>query len=91
MVAVSLKKKNLVIALRRDEAAVRERLDDGIADLQLTRKMYPFKYPFPPSEVVESFRAYYADQPSLRSARFRQAGRPATRPGAAVVGAQPVE
>jgi SAM-dependent methyltransferase len=42
-----------------DEAAVRERLDDGIADLQLTRKMYPFKYPFPPSEVVEFFRTYY--------------------------------
>ena len=42
-----------------DEATVRERLSDGIADLRLTRKMYPFKYPFPPSEVVEFFRTYY--------------------------------
>lgn len=42
-----------------DEATVRERLQDGIADLRLTRKMYPFKYPFPPSEVVEFFRTYY--------------------------------
>jgi len=42
-----------------DETTVRERLGDGIADLQLTRKLYPFKYPFPPSEVVEFFRTYY--------------------------------
>jgi SAM-dependent methyltransferase len=42
-----------------DEASVRERLRDGIADLRLTRQMYPFRYPFPPSEVVEFFRAYY--------------------------------
>jgi SAM-dependent methyltransferase len=42
-----------------DEATVRQRFSEGIADLQLTRKMYPFKYPFPPSEVVEFFRAYY--------------------------------
>jgi len=42
-----------------DEATVRERLRDGIADLRLTRKMYPFKYPFPPAEVVEFFRTYY--------------------------------
>lgn len=39
-----------------DEATVRERLDDGIADL---RKLYPIKYPFPPAEVVEFFRRYY--------------------------------
>ncbi len=42
-----------------DDATVRDRLKDGIADLQLTRRMYPFKYPFPPSEVVEFFRVYY--------------------------------
>jgi hypothetical protein len=42
-----------------DEATVRARLRDGIADLRLTRKMYPFKYPFPPAEVVEFFRVYY--------------------------------
>jgi len=42
-----------------DEETVRERLRDGIADLQLTRRMCQFKYPFPPAEVVESFRLYY--------------------------------
>jgi SAM-dependent methyltransferase len=42
-----------------DEETVRERLRDGIADLQLTRRMCPFKYPSPPAGVVESFRKYY--------------------------------
>jgi SAM-dependent methyltransferase len=42
-----------------NEEAVRERLRDGIADLQLTRLMCPFIYPFSPAEVVESFRTYY--------------------------------
>ncbi len=42
-----------------DEETVRERLRDGIADLQLTRRMCPFEYPFSPAEVVESFRMYY--------------------------------
>jgi SAM-dependent methyltransferase len=42
-----------------DEETVRERMRDGIADLQLTRRMCPFKYPFSPAEVVEFFRMYY--------------------------------
>ena len=42
-----------------DEATVRERLRDGIADLKLTKLMCPFEYPFPPADVVESFRMYY--------------------------------
>jgi SAM-dependent methyltransferase len=42
-----------------DEETVRERLRDGIADLQLTRQMCQFKYPFPSAEVVEFFRVYY--------------------------------
>jgi SAM-dependent methyltransferase len=42
-----------------DEETVRERLSDGIADLQLTRQMCHFNYPFPPAEVVETFRLYY--------------------------------
>ena len=42
-----------------DEETVRERLREGVADLQLTRRMCPFKYPFAPAGVVESFRAYY--------------------------------
>jgi hypothetical protein len=42
-----------------DEATVRERLSEGVAELTLTKRQYPFHYPFPPSEVVEHFRAYY--------------------------------
>jgi SAM-dependent methyltransferase len=42
-----------------DEETVRARLREGVADLQLRRRMCPFKYPFGPAEVVESFRAYY--------------------------------
>src|ERR687893_376040 len=42
-----------------DEATVRERLSEGVAELTLTKRMYPFRYPFPPSEVVEHFRTYY--------------------------------
>lgn len=42
-----------------DEQTVRERLREGIADLQLTRRMCLFNYPFPPADVVESFRLYY--------------------------------
>lgn len=42
-----------------DEATVRERLRDGITSLALDRRFYPIRYPFPPAEVVEFFRAYY--------------------------------
>ncbi len=42
-----------------DEETVRERFKDGISHLKLSRYLYPFKYPFPPSEVVEFFRTYY--------------------------------
>jgi SAM-dependent methyltransferase len=42
-----------------DEATVRDRLRDGIADLKLTRRSYRFDYPFPPEAVVDFFRAYY--------------------------------
>jgi SAM-dependent methyltransferase len=48
-----------------DETTVHARLDDGIADLQMTREIYPMKYPFPPSDVVEFFRTYYG--PSNRA------------------------
>jgi SAM-dependent methyltransferase len=41
------------------EEVVRERFGDGVRDLRLTRKMFPFRYPFPPAEVVEFFRTYY--------------------------------
>jgi SAM-dependent methyltransferase len=42
-----------------DEAAVRARLGDYVSDLQLTRRLYPFKYPFSAAEVVEFFRQCY--------------------------------
>jgi SAM-dependent methyltransferase len=42
-----------------DEENIRERFNDGISHLKLRRFLYPFRYPFPPSEVVEFFRMYY--------------------------------
>jgi SAM-dependent methyltransferase len=42
-----------------DEAVVRERLREGIADLSCTRRIYHFDYPFPPEDVVEFFRTTY--------------------------------
>ena len=42
-----------------DDATVRERLKDGITKLDVTNRLYPMRYPFPPAEVVEFFRVYY--------------------------------
>jgi len=42
-----------------DEATVRDRLREGIADLKCTRHVYHFEYPFPPDAVVDFFRANY--------------------------------
>jgi SAM-dependent methyltransferase len=43
-----------------DENTVRERLGDGVTNLQMTRRIYPsFKYPFGVPEVVEFYRRYY--------------------------------
>jgi len=42
-----------------EESVVQERLGGGLSDLSLTRRLYPFTYPFPPGEVVEVFRLYY--------------------------------
>jgi len=42
-----------------DEAVVRERLREGVAELRTTKRSYLFDYPFPPAEVVEFFRVYY--------------------------------
>jgi SAM-dependent methyltransferase len=41
------------------EESVRERLRERVADLQLTRRMYPFDYPLPPSGVVEFYAQYF--------------------------------
>jgi SAM-dependent methyltransferase len=42
-----------------DEAIVRERLGVAVSRLNLSRRVYTFNYPFPPSEVVDVFRLYY--------------------------------
>jgi ubiquinone/menaquinone biosynthesis C-methylase UbiE len=42
-----------------DEATVRNRLSEGIADLKCALRVYPFDYPFSPAEVVEFFRVNY--------------------------------
>jgi hypothetical protein len=61
-----------------DESVVRERLGDGLSDLQLTRVNYQFDYPFGPAEVVEFFRQYYG--PTTRAfAMLEEADRTALR------------
>lgn len=42
-----------------DEATARERLGAGTSDLQITRFLYPFEYPFAPAKVVDFFIEYY--------------------------------
>ena len=42
-----------------DEDTVRERLREGISNLQLTRRINIFEFPFSPAETVEFFRRYY--------------------------------
>jgi SAM-dependent methyltransferase len=42
-----------------DEASVRERLRDGVANLRLTRQRYPIMYPFGVPAVVEFYRRSY--------------------------------
>jgi len=42
-----------------DEATVRERLSEGIAQLKVTLRAYRFEYPFPPDRVVEFYRVNY--------------------------------
>ena len=46
-------------ALWGDEATVRQRLRDGIADVKCTPRFYQFEYPFPPEGVVDFFREHY--------------------------------
>jgi SAM-dependent methyltransferase len=58
-----------------DVETVRERLKDGISHLRLSRQLYPFRYPFPPSEVVEFFRTYYG--PSFKAFAALDAGKQA--------------
>jgi SAM-dependent methyltransferase len=61
-----------------DEATVQERLGDGLTDLQMSRRHYPFKYPFSVPEVIEFYRAYYG--PTQRAfAALDEAGQAALR------------
>jgi ubiquinone/menaquinone biosynthesis C-methylase UbiE len=48
-----------------DEDTVCRRFNDRVYDLQLTRRMITFNFPFSPAEVVESFRRYYG--PTLKA------------------------
>jgi SAM-dependent methyltransferase len=41
------------------EDTVRERLSEGISDLQMAKRPIEFTYPFGPAEVVEHFRRYF--------------------------------
>ena len=41
------------------EKIVRQRLDNGIAELTITERIYPFHYPFSPYNVVEYYRKYF--------------------------------
>ena len=42
-----------------DEAIVRLRLAPGASTIDVTRRRYPMRYPFPPAAVVECFREFY--------------------------------
>src|SRR5215813_6043907 len=42
-----------------DETTVRDRLREGIGELNFARRMYHFDYPLSPSEVVDFFRENY--------------------------------
>lgn len=48
-----------------DEDTVCRRFSDSVYDLQLTRRMISFNFPFDPASVVESFRLYYG--PTLKA------------------------
>ena len=47
------------------EETVRERLSEGISDLQTTRQSVTFRFPFAPAQVVEHFFVYYG--PSFKA------------------------
>jgi 2-polyprenyl-3-methyl-5-hydroxy-6-metoxy-1,4-benzoquinol methylase len=61
-----------------DEATVRDRLREGTASVNTTKRMYPMRYPFPPAEVVDFFCTYYG--PTIRAtAALDAAGQAALR------------
>jgi ubiquinone/menaquinone biosynthesis C-methylase UbiE len=61
-----------------DETTCRQRLGAGVRDLQITRRTYPFEYPFEPAKVVDFFIEYYG--PTNRAyGSLNDAGRKALR------------
>ena len=61
-----------------DEETVRGRLRAGVADVQLTRAMVPFRLPMSPEQTVDYFRAWYG--PTLRAfASLDEGGQAALR------------
>lgn len=59
-----------------DEGTIRERFNGSVADLQLTRRLITFNFPFSSFEVVETFRLYYG--PTYRAfAALDEAGQTA--------------
>lgn len=42
-----------------NEENVTERFGDGVSELHMEKRMYPFDYPFSPAEVAEHFRVFY--------------------------------
>ena len=46
-------------ALWGDEKTVRERLGSRVKELRTKQRMFPFRYPFPPADVVELFITYF--------------------------------
>jgi ubiquinone/menaquinone biosynthesis C-methylase UbiE len=60
------------------EDVVRERLSEGISDLQTTREMIHFNLPFGPAETVEHFFVYYGPSHKAFNA-LDESGRQALR------------
>jgi ubiquinone/menaquinone biosynthesis C-methylase UbiE len=48
-----------------DEETVRERFQDGVSHLKLSRRLYPFAFPLPPAKLVDFWRTYYG--PTLKA------------------------
>jgi SAM-dependent methyltransferase len=48
-----------------DEETVRERFQDGVSHLKLSRRLYPFSFPYPPAQLVRFWQTYYG--PTLKA------------------------
>ena len=60
-----------------DETTVRERLRENTADLQCTRRLMTFSFPFAPAEVVEFWRVYYGPTNKAFEALAAESGKQA--------------